>query len=817
MGDDSCRVPVAGPVASSAVQQRRGVEPHWDALAAADADGRSNGRRRRKRRRRPAKRRTAVAAAMLLAGLAVWSALLLVAFRRFDAGGPPRPVDSHAFNFKSQNDDDGTRPASKPPAPQATRKQALKPRQELELELEHEPGLELEQMQEQMQDSRQEPRQEPGPGHEREHAPGKAGKASPFSDGHPWEWIAPDVQAFLADEDASAHVRAPPSPKPRRKFQSGATPDAPLGSPLGSPLGPPLGSPLGSPSLTSLLRALEPRVNWVKTEGKSRSRAKEVVVLGAAGVIARDFGATAQAYSRLGLRVAKAADVSPAVKRGRAEANLRSVRNRDWGVVLCLALKTEQCLSAADFARLQSEQGASARVNRLAGLEEVLWSKDRFCGTAQATGDWQAVFTFPCWVLPRDAQPLAQQLRALRAQGRGRASAWIAKPFKQGGGKGIFVLDSAAEVEALLLGPRTGSSEELAGGPAGGPVGEPAGEPGRSGTGFGTGSGSGSGTKKYVLQPYLRRPHLLLQRKWDMRTYVLVTSAAPFARGFLFRDGLVRLAADVYEAGARHGGNRTQFLTNTSVNKRKNKSMEQLTWPFARLEAALGLDDFRLLFSRVRRAIGLMLVAAEKPFAARFDRVASSSSTGAASARGSSARGSSASVFSCANCFHVLGVDLIVDEQLFPRVIEVNGEPSMQLSGEENSHYDATKVAMQREAARIVLEPLPDLVGATLRDLDSISGAGGGGLVGAGGGFGAGGLGAEAEADEAAALYLLQLKREQAAAESFHLVYPDVGACEHPARARLWQAFLERTRPDDARRQRLHRLFTDFACQAHLA
>ncbi|RNC37666.1 putative tubulin-tyrsoine ligase-like protein, partial [Trypanosoma cruzi] len=50
----------------------------------------------------------------------------------------------------------------------------------------------------------------------------------------------------------------------------------------------------------------------------------------------------------------------------------------------------------------------------------------------------------------------------------------------------------------------------------------------------------------YIVQEYVTRPLLLEGRKFDLRVYVLLTSIrAPSI--FMFKDGLVRLCAELYE------------------------------------------------------------------------------------------------------------------------------------------------------------------------------------------------------------------------------------------------------------------------------
>ena len=49
----------------------------------------------------------------------------------------------------------------------------------------------------------------------------------------------------------------------------------------------------------------------------------------------------------------------------------------------------------------------------------------------------------------------------------------------------------------------------------------------------------------YVVQPYLAEPLLHHGRKWDVRTYVLLTSVLPM-RLYLFSEAIVRYASAPY-------------------------------------------------------------------------------------------------------------------------------------------------------------------------------------------------------------------------------------------------------------------------------
>jgi len=491
------------------------------------------------------------------------------------------------------------------------------------------------------------------------------------------------------------------------------------------------------------MEKLKPLVNWDTFEGRNRQKKrKQAVVIGSASIIKRDSLPISRAYETLGVNAVYAKDIHPAIARGRTEASLRSVRGQEWDIILCLSLKTKECVSLNEFSKLQYERSQSTRINRIAGLQTVLWSKEKFCTTSHFAGEWLPAFTFPCWVLPEQSESLLAHLVEHSSSGTDHVGgAWIVKPYKLGGGKGIYLLDTREEMELLLR----------------------------------------SADRKVVVQPYLTNPHLFDGRKWDLRTYVLVTRIVPFARGYLYRDGLVRIATEQYDPRAAHGGNKTQFLTNTSINKRKQKDYSMLTWSFGRLEAELGFEKYQMLFSRIKRAVGMLLVVSEGQFA-KFYRTSVNPS------------------FKCSNCFHLLGVDLIVDDNLFPRVVEVNGEPSMQLSGETRSHYDTTKLQMQEEVARIVMKSKSNIIKSMLAFLRNLS------LKPS--------MLRRLVRDEEALEYLMQLNREVSASENFQVVYPDADCCENPGRVKIWNEFLAAVEHVDERRSFLHEISTKLLCIA---
>lgn len=404
----------------------------------------------------------------------------------------------------------------------------------------------------------------------------------------------------------------------------------------------------------------------------------------------------------------------------------------EYTILLCLALHVKTCFPHTAFTKSLDKQ----RVNRLHGLREVLWSKDNFCSTVEEAvrrDPLFAGFTFPCWILPKQKEEWKE---VSMDKTEGVDLSWIVKPLDKGGGRGIFVVDGKAlqtkeKVQKKLL-----------------------------------------GNKHRIVQLYMNNPHLIKQRKWDLRTYVMVTSIVPL-RAYFYGRGLVRFASTKYDANAANGGKKTQFLTNTSVNRKASggQNLEDLTWSFQQLAAHLHKTEtpFSVLFDRIEKAITLMLLSAEPVFRKhlgkykRFDHI----------------RGKSTD-HSCRTCYQLLGIDLLVDADLIPKVIEVNGEPSMELSvkdkgvDEKLNHYDRTKTLLINTLAHTVLSQR-HAASSLADDLKKLNASA-----------------FETESTDNLA-YLLDMKREQHDLGFFRRIYPS------SKNGDLYRRFLSHTLADEAR------------------
>lgn len=281
------------------------------------------------------------------------------------------------------------------------------------------------------------------------------------------------------------------------------------------------------------------------------------------------------------------------------------VKTLNLSAFLCLGIQSQDrhCLRPSGFQALTRIQ----KYNQIYGIRDILWRKDGFCYTMrEALGAYKGdtSFTFPCWVLPKDSASLEKEMNRT-------LSSWIVKPSGQGEGHGIFVVNHFSEILSRHL-----------------------------------------TLDNFVVQPLLRDPYLVEGKKFDFRTYVLVTSVLPL-RAYIYKEGLVRFASSKFNPNATKGGTERQYLTNTSVGK-KYAHLSNLTWTFRKLKEYFtsGGIDAEKVFEKLNEAIVRTLLAAEY----RFQRSYFLNLGG----------------YDCHSCFQLLGVDVILDSDLHPYVIEVS-------------------------------------------------------------------------------------------------------------------------------------------------
>ena len=173
-----------------------------------------------------------------------------------------------------------------------------------------------------------------------------------------------------------------------------------------------------------------------------------------------------------------------------------------------------------------------------------------------------------------------------------------------------------------------------------------------------------------VVQRYIANPHLLDGYKYSLRFYVLVVSIDPLV-AYVFDDGFTKLASRPYSTDPGDRSDRFRHLTNPDVLRddpeaegvsSRNTTHRQYR---NRLRQA-GIDD-TALFARIRRALAATLAAA-LPGMRAIELSAGGNSRGQ---------------------FELLGLDIAIDADLQPWLLECNLAPS--LSVEASAATDASR------------------------------------------------------------------------------------------------------------------------------
>ncbi|XP_055544006.1 tubulin monoglutamylase TTLL4 isoform X1 [Wyeomyia smithii] len=179
--------------------------------------------------------------------------------------------------------------------------------------------------------------------------------------------------------------------------------------------------------------------------------------------------------------------------------------------------------------------------------------------------------------------------------------------------------------------------------------------------------------KPLIVQRYVERPLLINGSKFDLRLYVLVTSINPL-RVYMHTDGLARFASVKYSEKSDTLSDRYMHLTNYSINKLSNNysanedadACQGHKWTIKSLWSYFteqGIDTDRL-WGALRNLVLRTILAGEGPIHAM----------------------SKLNVASKYNCYELFGIDVILDSELVPWLLEVNISPSLHSASTLDAH-----------------------------------------------------------------------------------------------------------------------------------
>lgn len=170
-----------------------------------------------------------------------------------------------------------------------------------------------------------------------------------------------------------------------------------------------------------------------------------------------------------------------------------------------------------------------------------------------------------------------------------------------------------------------------------------------------------------VVQQYLSRPKLIGGAKFDLRLYVLVTSFNPL-KIYIYPEGLVRFASVKYNDDINYLSDRFMHLTNYSINKAsatytRNDCVDSCTghkWTLRTLWSYLEREHVNVskLWASMKDIVVKTMIAGESCINTL----------------------TTANVSSRYCCYELFGVDILLDENLKPWLLEVNISPSLHSS-----------------------------------------------------------------------------------------------------------------------------------------
>ena len=181
---------------------------------------------------------------------------------------------------------------------------------------------------------------------------------------------------------------------------------------------------------------------------------------------------------------------------------------------------------------------------------------------------------------------------------------------------------------------------------------------------------------EYIITKYLYNPHLIKGYKYDFRFHGLISGVKPL-KIYLYNEGLVRIASEKYNFSLSILQNEYAFLTNLYVNqKNKNKFIYPQNLSNQEDSNLWNLETFQKYCSRNNINYNKLISEVSDIFIKTM-----------LSVREKIIKVIEKNKFYHSNFYHLIGFDIILDENLKPYLLEMNKECGFRNNNDAEKYY----------------------------------------------------------------------------------------------------------------------------------
>ena len=169
---------------------------------------------------------------------------------------------------------------------------------------------------------------------------------------------------------------------------------------------------------------------------------------------------------------------------------------------------------------------------------------------------------------------------------------------------------------------------------------------------------------EYIITKYIKNVSLINGKKYDLRLYALISCLKPL-RIYLYKEGLVRISSEKYSLNLTLSNNKYVHLTNIDVNKNnknfitpnKINNTNANEWNLDMYKAFLKKEniEWMILYEKIKDIIIKSIISVYQELL----------------------KGVEENNFNDQNFYEILGVDILITDDVIPVLMEINYSPQM--------------------------------------------------------------------------------------------------------------------------------------------